>query len=81
MEIKSAVTVTKDYGKIKLKLHEILDAKGITRNTLARKIDVRFEVIDRWYNQNLEKMDLDILARICYVLDVKISDIMEYTED
>jgi len=80
MELHDIVTMTKDYGRIKLKLRGIMDANNISRNTLARKIDVRFEVIDRWYNGNIEKMDLDILARICFVLGCGVADIIEYTE-
>ncbi len=80
MELQSTVKMTKDYGKIKLKLRELMDKGGVTRNTLARRVDVRFEVIDRWYKGEIEKMDLDILARICFVMNCRIEDIIEYTE-
>ena len=40
----------------------------LSRNTLASSINARFEVIDKWYNGQVEKIDLDVLARICYVL-------------
>lgn len=55
-----------------------MDAKGITRNKLARSINARFEVVDKWYNNDVEKMDLDILARICFILNCSISDLLEY---
>ena len=80
MEVQNTVKMTKDYGKIKLRLRELMDKKGVTRNNLARKVDVRFEVIDRWYSGDIEKMDLDILARICFVMDCSVKDILEYTE-
>ncbi len=80
MEFQNTVKMTKDYGKIRLKLHELMDKKGITRNTLARRVDVRFEVIDRWYKGEIEKMDLDILARICFVMNCRTEDILEYIE-
>lgn len=77
MEEKSVVSYL-DYGKIEVRLKEVLDAKGFTRNYLSKATNTRFEVINRWYSGNVEKMDLDILARICYVLDCKPEDIIKY---
>lgn len=65
-----------EYGTVELKLKEIMDARGITRNALARAIDTRFEVIDKWYHGHVEKIDSDILARICFVLDCTPGDII-----
>lgn len=80
MKLNDIVTVSKNYGVVRLKLREIMEQNDISRNTLARKIDVRFEVVDRWYNGNIEKMDLDILARICFVLGCGVDDIIEYSK-
>ena len=67
-----------EYGTVELKLKEIMDARGITRNALARAIDTRFEVIDKWYHGHVEKIDSDILARICFVLDCTPGDIIQH---
>ena len=77
---KKVVTI-KDYGSIKIRLKEYLDERKINRNMLARFIGSRFEVVDNWYTGNLSKVDLDVLARICYVLDCKVSDLLEYSPD
>ncbi|MCR4846498.1 MAG: helix-turn-helix transcriptional regulator [Eubacterium sp.] len=55
-----------------------MDERNISRNALARAINARFEVIDKWYNGNVEKIDADVLARICYVLECKAEDIIHY---
>ena len=57
-----------------------MDSKKITRNYRARVSNTRFEVIIEWYNNEVEKMDLDILARICYVLECSPADIIKYEE-
>jgi putative transcriptional regulator len=80
MAAKSIVTVN-EYGKIQLRLKEIMDKKKMTRNYLARATNTRFEVINKWYNNEVEKMDLDILARICYVLDCKPSSLLKYEDN
>lgn len=66
------------YGHIELKLKEVMDSRGISRNALARAVNTRFEVIDKWYQGHVEKIDADILARICYVLECTPEDIIQY---
>ena len=66
--MKREIYTINEYGHIKLNLKEIMDKKNVSRNALARSINARFEVIDKWYNGQVEKIDLDVLARICYVL-------------
>lgn len=70
-----------NYGHIEIHLKELMDAQQISRNALARAIDTRFEVIDKWYKGNVEKIDADILARICFVLKCEPQDIVKYTKD
>ena len=54
-----------------------MDERKITRNYLARAVNTRFEVIDKWYNDDVEKIDADILTRICFVLKCESGDIIQ----
>ncbi|HCH98200.1 MAG TPA: XRE family transcriptional regulator [Lachnospiraceae bacterium] len=56
-----------------------MEKRGITRNALARATNTRFEVINKWYQGHVEKLDTDVLARICYILDCTPGDIVIYT--
>lgn len=76
-DLKTIINIV-DYGKIKINLKEIMDKKKVTRNFLANATNTRFEVINKWYNGKVEKMDLDVLARICYVLECVPEDIIKY---
>ena len=69
------------YGSIRITLKDVMDNCGITRNALARAINARFEVVDRWYEGHVEKIDTDVLARICYVLSCNPEDIISYELD
>lgn len=60
--------VIKEYGHVYIALKPLMEKKGMTRNALARAINARFEVIDKWYSGTVEKIDSDVLARICYWL-------------
>ena len=77
-EINSLMNI-KEYGKIKIKLSTVMDAKGITRNKMRTLTGVKYEVIDRYYKaENVERLDLDFFAKACFVLNCSISDLLEY---
>lgn len=78
MEIKNIFNI-KQYGKMDICLAEILDSKNMTRNALARATDTRFEVVKKWYNNTITTIDLDVLARFCYVLDCEPQDLIKYS--
>ena len=79
MEEKS-ILIQRKYGAVRLRLAEIMDSRGMTRNQLSCLTGTRYEVIHKWYGGKVEKLDLDVLARICYVLDCEVSDLLVYEE-
>lgn len=52
--------------------------KNITRNRLSVLTGTTYNVINRYYNNDISRVDLDVLARICYVLECNVSDVLEY---
>ncbi len=78
-ESKTVISI-KDYGKINICLKELIESRNMTRNYLAKTANTRFEVIDKWCKNEVEKLDLDVLARICYVLDCLPGDIIKYSK-
>lgn len=68
----------KNYGKISMNLDKILKNKGITVNKLSTLVDSRYETIKAYADNNIQRADLDLLARICYALDCKLEDLIEY---
>ena len=79
--MENSILYTRDYGSIRLHLQELMDRQGINRNQMAKRIGSRFEVVDKWYSGQLEQLDLDVLARLCFVLDCQVGDLLEYTKD
>lgn len=68
-----------DYGCVKVKLADMLQKRGITRNRLRTLTGVKYDVIDRYYKgSNIAMADLDFLAKVCYVLGCSICDLLEY---
>ena len=78
MKSNETVLTLREYGKVHICLREQLEMRNMTRNQLARAINTRFEVVDKWYQGELEKIDADILARICFVLQCEVKDLLQY---
>ena len=66
---------------IRLTIDTYLDQHGITRYELAKRTDVKFQTIDRYYKNRVVRYDSFILDRICAALECDLSDIMEYVKD
>ena len=64
-----------------LTIDKYLKEHGITRYELAKRTDVKFQTIDRYYKNLVVRYDSYILDRICDALGCDLSDIMEYKKD
>ena len=76
-ELRSIMNLS-SYGNISIHLKELIEEKGITRYRLAKLADTRFEVVEKWCRGTIERIDCDVLARFCYILDCSITDIIRY---
>ncbi len=66
---------------VRLTIDQYLDQHGITRYELAKRTEIKFQTIDRYYKNRVVRYDSYILDRICDALDCKLCDILEYTKD
>ena len=73
-EPKSIVSYqTTEYGHVKVTLANVMDARGITRNRLRTLTGVKYDK-----GQDIALVDLDFLAKVCYVLDCTVEDLLQY---
>lgn len=68
----------KQYGTIRIKLKELLDKSDISRTKLCQWAELQPTQLNRYYNGTVTRLDIDVLARICTVLNCKIEDLIEF---
>jgi len=66
---------------VRLTIDKYLKKCGITRYELAKRTEVKFQTIDRYYKNRVVRYDCYILDRICKALECDIRDIIEYVSD
>ncbi|MGG0757547.1 helix-turn-helix domain-containing protein [Brevibacillus laterosporus] len=66
--------------QIRLKLDAILKERRITQREFSRMTNIRFATINGMCKNETQRLQLDNLAKICEVLGVGITDILELSD-
>lgn len=67
-----------EYGKIVIKLDKLIKKSGMSKNKLSHKAEMQRTQINNYCNNNITRLDTEVLARICSVMDCKIEDLLEF---
>ena len=66
------------YGTIRIKLDELIKKEGISKNKLSHRAEMQRSQINHYCNNEITRLDIDVLARICTVLHCDIGDLLEF---
>lgn len=67
-----------EYGKIVIKLNELIQKNGISKNKLSHRAEMQRTQINHYCNNTITRLDTDVLARLCTVLQCEIGDLLEF---
>ena len=81
LSVKRRIAEYKNYGKMKIKVNAVMDRENVSVYELSKETGLKHQTVKSYYNNDpLTKVDMDVLAKMCYVLDCKIDDVLEYEE-
>ena len=63
---------------IRIKLCELMGREKMTRKKLSELTGIRPNTIGDLYREDVKKIDLQTLDKICEVFNCKVSDVIEY---
>lgn len=70
-----------DYGHIHLNIKQLMTEQNISINKLACRAEMQRTQLKMYMNEDIQRVDLAVLARLCYALDCDLCDIMEYRKE
>jgi putative transcriptional regulator len=62
--------------KIRIRLREILDEKGISQRELARMMGIRHPTINHLCSDQVDRVYIRTLESICEVLNIRLHDLI-----
>ena len=67
-----------DFGQVVFKIDQVLAEKKISKNKLEKEAKLQRTQLNSYCNNKVRRIDLQTLAKICYVLECGVEDIVEY---
>ena len=68
----------KQYGTIKIHVAELIEKKGISKTKLMQRAEMQNTQLNKYCNNQVSRLDTDVLARLCTVLECDIGDRLEF---
>ena len=72
------VELLERYGKIIIHLDELIEKAGISKNKLSQLAEMQRTQLNHYCNNTVTRLDVDVLARLCTVLNCEIGDLLEF---
>ena len=66
------------YGKIIIHLDELIEKAGISKKKLSQRAEMQRTQLNHYCNNTVTRLDVDVLARLCTVLNCEIGDLLEF---
>lgn len=67
-----------EFGSIRLKLNEVMEKQNISINKLAFRSEMQRTQLKAYRDNKIQRVDLAVLARLCFALDCDLYDLIEY---
>jgi len=67
-----------NYGTIRIKLTEITQSQNISKNAVMKKAEMQRTQLNHYYRNEISRIDIDVLARLCFALNCNVEDILEF---
>ena len=67
-----------NYGTIHIKLTEMTQCRNMSKNAVMKNANMQRTQLNHYYRNEISRIDLDVIARLCFALNCTIEDILEY---
>lgn len=69
------------YGTIKINLERLIQESGMSKNKFSHRAEMQRTQLNHYCNNDISRLDIDVLARICTILECEIGDLLEFVPE
>lgn len=67
-----------DYGMLHLRINELLQEKGLSKNKVCKDLDIPRTNFNRYCRDNFQRLDAGLICKLCGYLGVSAGELIEY---
>lgn len=67
-----------EYGTVKIHLEELMKEQNLSLNKLSFRAEMQRTQLRKYCKNDIQRLDIAVLARLCYALDCDLNDLIEY---
>lgn len=67
-----------DYGKLILKIDDILKERGISKNKICKDLDIPRSNFNKYCRNDFQRIDTGLVCKLCWYLKIDVGKLIEY---
>ncbi len=67
-----------EFGTVKLHLAELMKERNISISKLSFRAEMQRTQLKKYKDNEVQRLDIAVLARLCYALNCDLNDLLEY---
>lgn len=67
-----------NYGEVILTIKDVLIKKNMSMYKLSLLTGIKYEVVSNYCKDKIQRIDKDVLTKICYVLNCSLTVLITY---
>ena len=68
-----------EFGTLKLHLKELMEERNLSLTKLSFRAEMQSTQLKYYYDEDIQRLDMAVLSRLCYALNCTLNDLVEYT--
>lgn len=70
-----------NYGHLELRIEELLQEKGISKNTICKELDIPRSNFNRYCRNEFQRLDANLIYKLCNYFECEIGELIRYVKE
>lgn len=68
-------------ARLHMRIMELLEERGISKNRICKDLDIPRGNFNRYCKDNFQRIDVNLILKLCQYFDCDIQDLLEIIKD